>query len=99
MPEVHNARVDKTDEHDRHGRRGLDGDGDACTEGKALEGVGGHLLEQTLKLTAGKLFKTLRHDLHAVEEKRKTAEQSEDAEDAKRGGGVLKAHSVLLRYL
>ena len=78
LAEAHDAGVNETDEHDRHGRGGLDRDRDAHAEQQRLEAVGGHGAEHGLELAADHLFKTRGEHVHAVQEEGKTAEQSDD---------------------
>ena len=59
LADLHDAGVHQAHQHHRHGRGGLDGDGDARPQKKALEGIGGHALEQSLQLAAGHLLQAL----------------------------------------
>ncbi len=78
LPELHDAGVDQTDEHDRHGGRGLDGDGDDRAECHAREAVLRHRFEGALQRAACQFSQSAGHHVHAIEEERKPAEQSED---------------------
>ena len=77
LSELHDAGIDQANQHDGHGRRGLDGNGDAGAQQQALKGVGGHLAKRFFQLSARQLLEPRGHDMHSVEEKGKSANQSD----------------------
>ena len=65
LMQLHDATVDKADDHDR-GRTGtLDDSGHAQTQKETFDGVVGQLAQDFLQLSASLFFKSLAHDVHA----------------------------------
>ena len=81
LGDFHDAAVDKSHQHDRQGRGGLEDDGDAGTQQETEPPVGGEFLERLFHFTASHLFKTGGHDAHAIQEERQTANDHNDGKD------------------
>ena len=79
--ELHDAGVDKADEHDRQRRGGLDRNCDDTAEGDALPLVRRHHPERFFQLSAGELFELRRENVHAEEEECKSASKREERKD------------------
>ncbi len=72
----HHARVDKADNHDGGGRRGLNDGGDTGSHQYAQDAVCGQTFQNAFHLVAGGGFQAVAHHLHAVQEKAQTAQQT-----------------------
>ena len=81
LGKAHDARVYKTDNHDRCGRRRLNDRRDTGTKQNRFNRIAGQFFQNPLKFAAGSLGQTVPHDIHTIKEQRKTAYQCQKIED------------------
>jgi len=75
LTESQDARADKTHGEDDGGGGALDDGGDDGTGQNAGQNIAGELAQKVFQSVTGALLKAVAHDLHAVKEQGKTAQQ------------------------
>ena len=75
LPHLHHTRVDKADDHDRCGGRGLDHRCYAGAQQKALDGIAGQPVQNQLQFIARDLLQSVPHQGHAEQKQRDAAKQ------------------------
>ena len=81
LAQLHDARIDKTNDHDRRRRRRLDDRRHQRTQQHGLDLVLRQLFKDALQLAAGKAGQAVAHDVHAVQEQRQTTDHIQYAEN------------------
>lgn len=75
LPHLHHTGVDKADDHDRCGGRGLDHRRYAGAQQKALDGITGQPVQNQLQFIARDLLQSVPHQGHAEQKQRDAAQQ------------------------
>ena len=75
LPHLHHTGVDKADDHDRCGGRGLDHRRYAGAQQKALDGIAGQPVQNQLQFIARDLLQSVPHQGHAEQKQRDAAQQ------------------------
>ena len=95
LMQLHQAGVDEADGHNGGGTAGLNDGSDGHAEQQTADGAAGHGGQNALQLTAGGLFQSFPHQVHAIQEHGNAAHQGEHI---KNGHPVLHIHSLIEFY-
>ena len=95
LMQLHQAGVDEADSHNGGGTAGLNDGSDGHAEQQTADGAAGHGGQNALQLTAGGLFQSFPHQVHAIQKHGNAAHQGEHI---KNGHPVLHIHSLIEFY-
>ena len=95
LMQLHQAGVDEADGHNGGGTAGLNDGSDGHAEQQTADGAAGHGGQNALQLTAGGLFQSFPHQVHAIQKHGNAAHQGEHI---KNGHPVLHIHSLIEFY-
>ena len=93
LVQFHQTGVDEADSHNGGGTAGLNDGSDGHAEQQTADGAAGHGGQNALQLTAGGLFQSFPHQVHAIQKHGNAAHQGEHI---KNGHPVLHIHSLIL---